>query len=76
MRLVFSGDKRFSACHCEEHGNEAIQLELQMDCRGRLRLPRNDKTVGSSAVRRTIQPRERVRTTYWILPFVQNDSGV
>ena len=27
----------------QERGDEAIQLEFQMDYRGRLRLPRNDK---------------------------------
>src|SRR5882672_7683518 len=30
-------------CHCEERSDEAIQLKFQMDCRGRLRLPRNDR---------------------------------
>ena len=39
------------ACYCEERSDK----EIQLDCRGRLRLPRNDKPRSSLAAQRKTQ---------------------
>jgi hypothetical protein len=84
-----SADELFSACHGEKRSDEAIQpfdsaqgrepVE-RLDCRGRLRLPRNDKPGRSSAAQRRIHVKirtaETLLTSCWILRCAQNDKPV